>query len=264
MDAKQAKLALEKQQTKAVTQASNFDKLKSLLSNEKVKQRFEEALGKSAGGFTAAIVSVASNNAYLRNADPNSIIASALVAASLNLPINPSLGFAYIIPYGNTAQFQIGAKGFIQLAIRSGYYKTISYATVYEGDIKKINRFTGEIEFNDDNKDFSKVAGYVAYFKLVSGFEKFLYMDIKSVEAHAKRFSKTFSNQNSTWKTDFEAMAHKTIVKRLLSKFGILSIELQKAIETDQAEIKLTDSGEIEANYIDNPETAEGLFAIES
>lgn len=263
MDAKQAKQALEKQESKAVQQATNFDKLKSLLSNDRVKQRFEEALGKTAGGFMQSIISVCSNNAYLRNADPNSIIASALVASSLNLPINPSLGFAYIIPYSNTAQFQIGAKGFIQLAIRSGYYKTISYTTVYEGDIKLHNKFTGEIEFDLENKDQSKVVGYLAYFKLVSGFEKFLYMDIKSMEAHAKRFSKTYNNSSSVWKSDFEAMAHKTVIKRLLSKFGILSIELQKAIETDQAEMKLSESGEIEANYIDNPNISDSLFEVE-
>lgn len=247
-----AKTALAKQESKQVAVQSNFDKLKKMLDNETVKQRFAEALGKSAGAFTASIVSVASNNHYLKNADPNSIISASLISATLNLPINPNLGFAYIIPYGGVAQFQMGSKGYIQLAIRTGYYKTINVCTVYEGDIKYYNKFTGEMEFNPDNDKQDKPVGFLAYFKLITGFEKYLYMDIKSMEAHAKRFSKQFNS--GVWKTDFEAMAHKTIIKRLLSKYGILSIELQKAIEFDQAEIRETEAGELEANYLDNPE----------
>lgn len=236
--------------------------VKGLLANVNYKKRFEEILGKKAAGFMSSIINV-SNSQGLQGCEPGSVISSAVVAATLDLPIDQNLGFAYIVPYndkkkGKIAQFQMGYKGFVQLAMRSGQYKTISSSEVYKDEIKKYNRITGEIEFNEDFKldEKSEVVGYIAYFKLTNGFEKYLYMTVKELDNHAKKYSQSYRSEKSwvrdscLWSTNFETMATKTVLKLLLSKYGILSIEMQKALESDQAEIK--EDGQVE--YIDNKE----------
>jgi recombination protein RecT len=175
------------------------------------------------------------------------------VAATLDLPINQNLGFAYIIPYGTEATFQLGYKGFIQLAQRTGLYKTINAAEVYEGEIKYRNRITGEIEFDFEGKTSDKIIGYVSYFKLINGFERFLYMTVDDVKKHAKKFSKTYGRNGSIWTTEFDAMALKTVTKLNLSKYGVLSIEMQKALETDSAVINGVED-EPNVSFVDNPE----------
>jgi recombination protein RecT len=232
----------------------NLQVLKQQLNNEQVKAKFNEMLGKKAPGFISSIISAVSSNSMLLNADPNSIISSASIAATLDLPINQSLGLAYLVPFGNKATFQLGYKGFIQLAIRSGQYKTINTTPIYEGQIKSENPLTGEIEFDFSVKG-GNIIGYAAYFKLMSGFEKTLYMTIDEIKFHGKKYSKSFSNQNSLWQTDLEAMARKTVLKRLLSQYGILSIEMQRAITLDQAEIKSmpdSETQDVEYTYPDN------------
>lgn len=241
--------------------------VKGLLSNINYKKRFEEILGKKAAGFMSSIINI-SNSYTLKEVEPKSIVSSAVVAATLDLPIDPNLGFAYIVPYndknkGKIAQFQMGYKGFIQLAMRSGQYKTLNAIEVYEGDIKHINRLTGEIEFNEDNKTREKIIGYVAYFSLINGFEKSLYMTTDEMEKHAKKYSQTYKSnkdyvvRSSKWTTDFDSMALKTVIKLLLSKYGILSIEMQTAIQTDQSVINnnVADGAEINSEsieYVDN------------
>lgn len=228
---------------KTVNQEKNLDILKGMLSGNSMKNRLEEILGKRAAGFASSIISIASSNTKFEKVSPKTIISSAMVAATLDLPINPSLGFAYIIPYGESATFQIGYKGLIQLAQRSGMYKLINTAPVYDGDIEYINRFTGEIEFNLKNQpDLSKEPiGYLAYFKMLNGFEKYFYMTTEELQKHALKFSQTYKNDikyksnTSKWNDDFNAMASKTVLKLLLSKYGILSIDMQKAITSDQA-----------------------------
>ncbi|UDN56687.1 recombinase RecT [Clostridioides sp. ES-S-0010-02] len=232
--------------------------VKNLLSTEAYKKRFKEVLKDKANTFMASVVNV-SNLPSLKDAEPNSILKSAMVAATLDLPIDPNLGFSYLVPFVNKgvkeAQFQIGYKGFIQLAMRTGQYKTINAIEIYEGEIKRVNRLTGEIEFNEnkDEIDGEIVVGYIAYFKLLNGFEKTLYMSKEDMEKYAKRYSQTYKSnkdyvvKSSLWTTDFDAMAVKTVLKRLLSKYGILSIEMQKALETDQAVIK--DDNSVE--YVD-------------
>lgn len=232
--------------------------VKNLLSRENYQKRFKDVLGKKAQTFMASVVNV-SNLASLKDAEPNSILKSAMVAATLDLPIDPNLGFSYLVPFTNKgvkeAQFQIGYKGFIQLAMRTGQYKTINAIEIYEGEIKSVNRLTGEIEFNENDDEIDKeiVVGYIAYFKLLNGFEKTLYMSKEDMEKYAKRYSQTYKSnkdyvvKSSLWTTDFDAMAVKTVLKRLLSKYGILSIEMQKALETDQAVIK--DDNSVE--YVD-------------
>ena len=227
--------------------------IQSLVSQESVKARFEELLGKKAPGFISSLLAVVNNNKLLARANPNTIVAAGAMAASLDLPINQNLGFAYIIPYGNEAQFQMGYKGYIQLAMRTGQYQTINAAEVYEGEIVKKNRFTGEYEFGEKTSD--KIVGYIAYFKLVNGFEKYLYISIEEMQAHAKKFSKNYKGGTDKWGlTDFHSMAIKTVLKRLISKYGILSIEMQgqpivDAITNDGGKMTMKEDGTLEADF---------------
>lgn len=240
----------------------------SLTQNPAVAKRFSDILGKKSAGFISSLVSLSKTKA-LAIADPNTIVASSLVAASLDLPIVPTLGFAAIVPFYDSktkqtlAQFQIMTKGLIQLAQRSGQYKTINVAAVYEGDIKGYNRFTGEIEFDPSNvPDMSKAPiGYVAYMQLTNGFEKYLYMTTAELEEHGKRYSQTFKKGFGLWKDNFEAMAKKTVLKLLLSKYGPLSVDtqMQLAIQADQAAIRMesiedTDIADATMEYVDNVE----------
>jgi len=210
----------------------------AVLNQVAVKARFEAMLGKKAAGFMSSIISATQGNKLLKKADPASVVAVAAVAASLDLPVNPSLGFAYIVPYAGQAQFQIGWRGLVQLAMRSGQYRTINVTNVYEGELISSNRFTGEMEFSEGQRTSDTIIGYVAYFKLINGFEKWLYMTTDQVRAHGKKYSKSYNSPEGKWKTDFEAMALKTPIKLLLSKFGILSIEMQTAVQVDQAIVK--------------------------
>lgn len=233
--------------------------LKSMLSNDSVKARFKEILGAKAPGFISSILSVANSNTLLQRAEPQSVMNAAVIAATLDLPINPNLGFAYIIPYGNSAQFQLGYKGIIQLAMRSGQYKTINVNEVYEGEIKDVNRFTGNYEFGERSSD--KVVGYMAYFKLTNGFEKYLYMTKEECEKHGKKYSQTYKRCTGLWATEFDSMSRKTCLKMLLSKYGILSIDMQRAQVFDQAVVKSnlaeTDIDDAEISYDDNPDNAD-------
>lgn len=224
--------------------------VKSLLSQDNVKQKFTEILKDRAAGFTANLAIMVNNNAALQKCDPMTVISAAVIAASLDLPLDPNLGFAHVIPYGDKAQFQVGYKGFNQLAMRSGQYKTMGVTEIYDGELISENRLTGEYVFNFTAKKSEKIVGYAAYFKLVNGFEKTLYWQIDQVDKHGKRFSQTYKKGYGLWKDDFDAMAKKTVLKSLISKWGILSIEMQKAVKFDQGVVKDTETEDIE--YIDN------------
>ena len=240
----------------------------SITQNPAVAKRFSDILGKKSAGFISSLVSLSKTKA-LAVADPNTVVASALIAASLDLPIVPTLGFAAIVPFYDSktkqtlAQFQIMTKGLIQLAQRSGQHKTINVAAVYEGDIKGYNRFTGEIEFDTSHMpDASKEPiGYVAYMQLTNGFEKYLYMTSDELKAHGLRYSQTFKKGFGLWKDNFDAMAKKTVLKLLLSKYGPLSVDMQMqlAMQADQAAIRMesiedTDIADATMEYVDNVE----------
>jgi recombination protein RecT len=226
------------------------NKLTVLLQNAQVKNRIEEVVGKNAGVFTTSLIQIQQSNKLLVDAEPNSIVAAALTAATLNLPLNNNLGYAYIIPFkekqsNNTyltkAQFQIGYKGFYQLAMRSGQFKTIHATDVKQGEISSRDRLTGEIDFNfidDDNiREKTKTIGYVAYFKLLNSFESYLYLSHSEMTSHATKFSQTYKKGFGLWSSDFDMMALKTVLKLLLSKKAPLSIDMQNAVKYDQAAI---------------------------
>ena len=230
--------------------------LKSMINDERTKNKFKEMLGNKAAGFLTSLMNTTNGNAQLQQADPNSILKAGAIAATLDLPIDPNLGFAYIVPYNNKgkneAQFQMGYKGFVQLAIRTGQYKRINVTELYEGQFESYDPITDELKYNLDNRLSDEITHYVAYFQTINGFEKYNVMSKEEIETHAKKFSKTYSYKGSSWQTNFNTMAKKTVLKLLLSKFGILSIEMQTAQKADQAVIREFDKNNIEVEYVDN------------
>lgn len=224
---------------------------KQFFQQDSVKRKFEELLGKRSSAFMTSVLQIVSNNSYLQNASPQSVFNAACVAATLDLPINNNLGFAYIVPYGKDAQFQMGYRGFIQLAQRSGQFKTIASSPIYEGQLIEENPLTGFV-FDFKVKKSGTPIGYAAYFELLNGFQKTLYMTTEELKQHGLRFSQTFKRGSGLWKDDFESMALKTVLKLLLSKFAPLSVEMQKAVITDQGVI--SDPDTLDVAYSDNTE----------
>lgn len=212
-----------------------------------------------AGQFIASVIATVNTNTELEKCDPGTILNAAMTAASLNLPVNSSLGYAYIVPYKGKAQFQIGWKGFVQLALRTGQYKRIAAVPLYEGQLVEINPLMGNTyDFTIEPDKSKDPIGYVALLQLNSGFIKDLYMTHDEVNAHGKRYSQSYKKGYGNWVDDFESMALKTVIKLLLSKWGVVSTELQKAIETDQAVIQ-DDSLE----YLDNKKPTADEIATE-
>lgn len=242
--------------------------IKAYVSDSKIRQKFEEILGKKAQGFLASVMQVA-NQPHLKNAVPATVVNAAMMAATLDLPINSNLGFAYIVPYkrkwkegnqwkeSNEAQFQVGAKGFRQLAIRSGQFERIASTAVYEGQLLKADPLLG-YEWDWSVAAVGTPVGYVAFFKLLNGFTSELYMTIAQINSHAMRYSQALKNGYGPWKDNFEAMAEKTVVKLLLSKEAPLSIEMQTAQLADQAIVHDVATNDFE--YIDHQEN---IAAIE-
>jgi len=218
---------------------------KGLLTSPSVQAKFTEVIGKKSTQFITSVLQIVNNNKLLSNADPNSILNAAMTAATLDLPINNNLGFAYIVPYGSAAQFQMGWRGFVQLAQRTGLYKTISVSAIYDGQLVSNDPLKG-CEFDFSVVPAGKPIGYAAYFKLLSGYEATLYMSHSEVESHGKKYSKTYSS--GPWKDNFEAMAKKTCLKLLLSRFAPLSVEIQMAVTLDQSKV----NDNLQPEYIDN------------
>lgn len=209
--------------------------LKALLASPAVAKRFDEVLGKKSNQFAASILNLYNSEAMLQKSEPMSVISSAMIAATLDLPIDKNLGYAWIVPYAGKAQFQLGYKGYIQLALRSGQYKNINVTAIHEGELVSWNPLTEEIEIDFELKKSEKIIGYAAYFELLNGFRKTIYWTKEQIETHKSKFSKS----DFGWKKDWDAMAQKTVLKALLSKWGILSIDMQKAYSTDEQNVKL-------------------------
>lgn len=218
-----------------------MNKLKALLNVDSVQAQFQNALKENAGAFIASIIDLYGSDQYLQKCDPNAVIMEALKAATLKLPINKQLGFAYIVPYKKNGkpipQFQLGYKGYIQLAMRTGQYKFLNAGTVPEGMEVERDILTGQTKFTGEPTS-DKIQGYFAHMELLNGFSKTVYMTKKEVEAHAKRYSASYNNSSSAWKTNFDEMAMKTVTRRLLSKYGILSTDMISALTSDQDDIE--------------------------
>lgn len=200
-----------------------------MIGSKSVQERFEKMLGKKAPGFLSSLLTLTNNNKLLSNADPRTVLAAAATAASLDLPINPSLGKAWVVPFKGQAQFQLGYKGVIELAQRSGKMKFITMLPVYEGEIRDWNKFTET--YTPGEKLSDNVVGYFASFELLNGFKKSAYWSKDDVIKHAKRFSKAYSA--GPWQTDFDQMACKTVLLSIMKTYAPMSIEMQQAVEAD-------------------------------
>ena len=223
--------------------ARPIDKLKHILAAQSVQEQFQSVLKENAGAFVASIIDLYNTDKTLQMCDPKNVVMEALKAASLKLPINKQLGFAWIVPYrdGRTGQyiptFQLGYKGYIQLCMRTGAYRYINADVVYEGELVKHDKLTGEIEIDPEKRTGDKKVGYFAFIETLNGFRKTLYMTVEEITKHAQQYSKSFGNKNSVWATDFDAMALKTCLRLLLSKYGIMSVEMQRAYIEDSSDV---------------------------
>ena len=281
--------AIQNQVAKATTQVQEQGKqtvnqlMSAMLDGEKMRSRFDELLGKRAPQFISSVVSLVNATPALQEAffdSPMTVIQSALKAATFDLPIDQNLGYAYIVPFKNSkkmpdgswvkkmeASFILGWKGMHQLALRTGAYKTINVVDIREGELKAYNRLTEEVEINfvDDEEAREKlqVIGYVGYYRLVNGAEKTIYMTVKQIENHEKRFRKGES-QGKGWRDDWDAMARKTVYRKLIGKWGVMSIDYQNHGEATalaaqmQEEYELENKNVYEVEYTDvDEETGE-------
>ena len=257
----------------------------AMLKAESVQEQFRNALGEHKDAFVASLVDLYNGDKALQSCDTKALVCEALRAATLKLPLNKALGFAYIVVYNNsvkrpdgswarvpTPTFVPGYKGYIQLAMRTGQYRTINADVVYEGEFRAVNKLTGEITFDGERKS-DKVVGYFCYFELLNGFSKTLYMSVSDMAKYAKRYSPSvkaattveqlegLANAGETgkkvgWEGNFNDMAIKTVVRRLLSKYGYLSVEMQGVIADDNERSDFADRNEIiedGANKMDIP-----------
>lgn len=254
----------------AEVKETGLQKFNRAITNNKTQEYLESVLGERKASFVNNLTALVANNANLQVCEPYTVMFAAMKATALDLPLDNSLGFAYVIPYKDNkkgitvAQFQIGYKGFVQLSLRTNQFALIPHATdVRKGEFIGCNRLTGEYEFkfveDDEERQKLEVIGYVSYFKLLNGASSTLYMTKAEMEAHAMRYSQTYRSSNeyirrsSKWTTDFDKMALKTVLKLNLSKNAPLSVELADAIQADQSVLKSIDKYE----YMDNDDNVE-------
>ena len=240
--------------------ANEIQTLPQLLSMKAVQEKFVELLGKNSASFISSLVTIWNDDEKLRKCDPVTILSAAKQAAILQLPIMKQLGYSYVIPYYDgrakkyVAQFQLGYKGLLQLAMRSGVFRNLNTVAIYDGQIKKVDYLTGEIEIGERTSD--EVVGYAAYMELTNGFRKTLYMTREEMELHAQTYSDSYRADKekkwSVWAKNFDAMAKKTVLKKMLNTYAPTSIEMQQsslvtAMQADQSVI--TPNG---YQYVDN------------
>jgi len=231
-------------------QQGPMQRFKSQLYGEGAQQYISDVLAepKARENFMTSLISVVANDANLQKCKPMSVFHAALKSVPLGLPIESNMGFAAVIPYGDNASFQIMRNGWMDLLMRTGQVKFIANEIVHEGELVKHNKFTGEYVFDEDAKKSDKVIGYMAYVKLNNGFEKTVYWTVEDVRAHALRYSQTYKAGSGVWKTSFDAMALKTVLKNLIVKYCPKSTELKAAIRDDQT---VTDANNV-STYADN------------
>ena len=235
-------------------------RLKAIISSNSVQEQFKNALQEGAPLFVASLIDIYGNDTYLQKCEPQAVVMEALKAATLKLPINKNLGFAYIVPYAGSPQMQIGYKGYIQLAMRTSQYRFINADVVLEGELKGHNKITGEIDLTGEATS-DKIVGYFAYIETVNGFKKPLYWSKEKVTAHAKRYSKSYNSKTSAWQTNFDEMALKTMLRNLLSHYGVMSVEMVNAFTADVGDERTSEAqaqDEINANA--NSETIDVDF----
>lgn len=254
--------------------------LSSILDSEGYRKRFEEILGKRAPQFVSSIISLVNATPELQKAAieaPNTIIQAGLKAAIMDLPVENSLGYAYIIPFNNTvkdaqgnfskrheAAFVLGWKGMVQLALRTGAYKVINVSDVRDGELRSYNRLTEEVDIqwidDEEERDKLPIVGWVGYYRLVNGAEKTIYMSRKAMEAHEKKNRKG-QYKTKTWRDDFDGMAMKTMYRKLIGKYGLMSIEYQYQSDPNvvaMAQSRMDGAPVLPAGQLDDEELLEG------
>ena len=253
----------------ATKQNYGIANLKEQLNVPATIQSFRNLLGeKGANRFMSALINIVGGSETLKKADTTSIILAAGQSAALNLPLNPSLGFAAVVPYWDkkkkmyVAQFQPERNGLVELCQRSGKIKNLVNEIVYEGELVKADRFHDEYDFSG-TRTSNKVIGYMAYAKLTNGFEKTIFWDVQKVMAHAQRYSDNYRNKKGKWVEDFNSMALKTVLKHLIQKYLPKTEELELALASDQAVFTHGEIGNAQPEYIDNNQRAERVEAIE-
>lgn len=245
--------------------------LTAYLTNDAVKNQINKVIGGKRGPrFISSVVSAVQANPTLQECTSPSIVSAALLGESLNLSPSPQLGQFYMVPFNDNkhgvkvAQFQLGYKGYIQLAIRSGYYKKLNVLAIKEGELVNYDPLNEEIEVNliedEEEREKAQTIGYYAFFEYTNGFRKTLYWSKQKMESHALKYSKGYAAHKgyTFWEKDFDAMAFKTMLRQLISKWGIMSINMQNAIEGDMGAIKYTDSGEMTVDYVESESVPEG------
>lgn len=254
--------AAEKKTSAKPQSPSNI--MRGILDNAATKKLLQDSLKENAGAFSASIIDLFNSDKTLQTCDPRQVFAECLKAVSLKLPISKQLGFAYVIPYNRIPQFQIGYKGMIQLCMRTGAYKHINADIVYEGEFVSSDKLTGEIDLSG-TKISDKIVGYFAYIETVNGFKKAIYWSKEKVMEHAKKFSKSYNSSNSVWKSNFDAMAIKTVLRNLLSKYGVMSVEMANALEAESspAEVPENAGAEIEVEAAESADTTPEVPASE-
>lgn len=232
--------------------------LKTMVARVDVTAKFEALLGEKTPAFISSMLQIVSANTKLQAAEPVTILNAAATAAALDLPINQNLGFAWIVPYYDkrtrktVAQFQMGWKGYVQLAHRTKQYNKMTVVKVYKSQYKSWNAMTEFLDCDWNAEPDGEVVGYACYFRLLNGFDKFVYWTKERVVKHAGKYSQSYGQNWSSWKSHFDEMAMKTVLKNTLAKWGVLSVEMETAQLADQS-VQLEEGA---YNYLDNPKPA--------
>lgn len=254
----------------SLTKSKRNTSLAAYLTQEAVKNQISNIVGGRSQRFISAIVSAVNTNPQLQECTNQSIVSGALLGESLNLSPSPQLGQYYLVPFndknkGKVAQFQLGYKGYIQLAIRSGQYKKLNVLAIKKGELVKFDPLNEEIEVNlmqnEEERENAETVGYYAMFEYTNGFRKAIYWSKAKMEAHAMRYSMGYRAKKgyTFWEKDFDAMAYKTMLRQLISKWGIMSVDMVNAFENDMA--VLNEDGS--KFYIDTDETKEVVEVTE-
>ena len=239
-------------------QETNHQTFSTYIKKNLISKNIQTTLGNvgKSQRFVASLISAVANNKSLSNCDYSTIIGAALLGETLNLSPSPQLGHYFIVPYKGKATFQLGYKGYIQLAIRSGQYRRINVLSIKKGELVKYDPLNEEIEVNlisdELKREAAETIGYYAMFELTNSFRKSLYWTKNKMEAHAKKYSQAYSaknNEYSFWTINFDEMAYKTLLRQLISKWGIMSIDLQNAFVNDMA----FQDEQGNQKYLDNP-----------
>ena len=245
----------------------------SFLAQEAVKANVESVVGvKDSQRFISSVVSAVQTNPSLAECTNQSILSAALLGHSLNLPQSPQIGMFYLVPFknktGTEATFQLTYRGMLQLAMRSGQYKAINVTDIRQDELVSYDPIEDAYQFSPE-KDINKrmnlpIIGYYAHFEMINGFKKGIYWSKEQIDAHAKKYSATYRKGFGLWSTDFDAMAKKTLLRQLISKWGIMSVEMEKGYVGDQAVIREDGSVDYIDNIPDEPEKAVDVFDTEA